>query len=169
MKLQFDNKEHSDAKLNKSISGILEKSILCSIATLGENNTSYIHTAYFAFSDKLDLYFLSDPNTQHCLNIEKNPSVAVAVSDSRQIWQEPKQGLQLLGTCQLARGASKISAEFNYIKRFVGYGDWIKVLTKQERKGFTSQFYTIKVDSVKIFDEPTFGEEVYITLKINRT
>lgn len=169
MNIRFDHKEHSDAKLNKSISGILEKSILCSIATLGTNNTSYIHTAYFAFNDKLDLFFLSDPTTQHCINIEKNPSIAIAVSDSRQIWQEPKQGLQLFGTCQLAKGTSKISAEYQYIKRFVGYGDWIKVLTEKERKGFTSKFYIIKIDSLKIFDEPTFGEEVYITLKIKRT
>jgi len=169
MNFHFDNKEHSDAKLNKSISGILEKSILCSIATLGKNNTSYIHTAYFAFNEKLELYFLSDPHTQHCVNIENNPSVAVAVSDSRQVWQKPKQGLQLFGTCQLARRTSKISSEYNYIKRFVGYRDWMKILTDQERKAFTSKFYIIKVDSVKIFDEPTFGEEVYITLKINRT
>ena len=168
MGIRFDHKDYSDAILNKSISDMLEKAILCSIATVGENNTSHIHTAYFAFTEELELYFLSDPKTQHCLNIEKNPCVAVAVYDSHQPWQEPKQGLQLFGTCHLAKGMSKMRAEYRYIKRFMGYGDWIKVLSDKERKAFRSKFYTIKVDSLKIFDEPTFGEEVYITLKIKR-
>ena len=168
MSLRFHSKEYSDSQLDKSISQILERTILCSIATVGKGNSSYIHTAYFAFNGKFELFFLSDPDTQHCLNIEKNPSVAVAVADSRQPWQELKQGLQLFGTCQITKGTTRITAEYAYIKRFVGYRDWVNVLSIAERKAFKSRFYIVKVQSIKLFDEPTFGEEVYIDLNPHR-
>jgi uncharacterized protein YhbP (UPF0306 family) len=168
MLLRFYSKEHSDLILNKSIFDLLKKSTQCSIATTWNNDLNYINTVYFSFNKNLELFFLSDPRTQHCRNILKNSWVSIAVSDSRQVWQEPKQGLQLFGTCRMTRGTSKIRAEYNYIKRFIGYRDWIKILTEKERRAFTSKFFIIKVEWLKIFDEPTFGEEVYITLKIRK-
>ncbi|MCX6132998.1 MAG: pyridoxamine 5'-phosphate oxidase family protein [Ignavibacteriales bacterium] len=168
MRISFAHEKYSDEELTESIRGILSQSELCSIATVKDKNTSYIHTAYFAFTDSLKLYFLSDPSTQHCVNIKKNPSVAVAIADNHQPWQEPKRGLQFLGTCKLAQGREKLSAQLSYVERFVSYKDWYSLLTKKDLLEFKSKFFVVDVHWVRLFDEPRFGEEVYITVVPNR-
>ena len=164
MVISFSHEKYSDEKLLESIKSILSSSDLCSIASIKDKKISYIHTAYFAFSDSLKLYFLSDPSTQHCKNVVKNPSVAVAVSDSHQPWQENKRGLQLFGTSKIAQGKENITAQVLYIQRFVGYKDWYTLLTKKDLLKFKSKFYVIEVEWMRLFDEPRFGEEVFITL-----
>ena len=166
MALSFTSADKSAGVLKRSIYGILAKTDLCSIATIKGKSQSYIHTAYFAYSKRLELFFLSGPQTQHCLNLKTNSSVAVAVYDSRQTWNRAKKGLQLWGSCAVAKGRKKTEAAYRYGKRFNAYRKWIASLSTEERSEFTSQFYVIKVKSMKIFDEAVFGEDAFVSLRL---
>jgi uncharacterized protein YhbP (UPF0306 family) len=165
--LKFSHPKYSDEELCASISKILNDNILSSIATIREG-TSYICTAYFCFNSSLDLYFFSEPTTQHCKNLESNPSVAVAICDSSQPWDNPKRGLQLFGTSRRAAGLEVEEALRRYLARFVGLGKWIKVVTDFDKGILNSRFYRISVNSIKLFDEITFGPENYITIEVRR-
>ncbi len=166
MSIYFKHREYPDSILNRSIWEILSGTELCAIATIQNKGRSYVNTAYFAYNQKLELFFLSDPESQHCINIRANSSVAVAVYNSRQAWARPKRGLQMFGTCSLAQKKKKTEAEYQYGRRFAGYKSWIRTLTKEEREALRSRFYVIRVSAVKIFDEPLFGEEVFIPLTL---
>lgn len=68
--------------LKIAIMDFLKSQHLMSLATLGKNiNTC---TVYYAPDDKFNLYFISEPDSNHCQNIAKNSSVAVAIADSAQ-------------------------------------------------------------------------------------
>ena len=75
----------SPQRIRKCVSRILaEATSLCSISTVAPGNRAHIYTAFVAVSRNLDLYFLSDPESLHCRNLEANPSMAMTIFDSRQ-------------------------------------------------------------------------------------
>ncbi len=167
LNINFNHPEYSNDKLNHSVSKILNSNILCSIASI-KDGESYIHTAYFNFNKKLDLYYISDPSTQHTLNIEKNPSVAVSVYDSNQPWDNSKCGLQIFGKCEFASNAKLIEGTMLYLKRFAGLKQWIQHPDDFIRGAINTRLFLITSTSLKLFDEETFGEEVFINLDFKR-
>ena len=56
----------SEERVRRSVFSILKENVLCSIATVIADNQSHINTAYFCYSDELELYFLQDPGSLHC-------------------------------------------------------------------------------------------------------
>jgi hypothetical protein len=71
---------------------LLNASTLCAIATLSSRDKAHINTAYFAWGDDLSCVWLSHPAAAHSQNLRANPSVAVAVYDSKQSWGKPRSG-----------------------------------------------------------------------------
>ena len=163
--MKFNNPSFTDEALNLSITKILSSNILCSIASINKSE-SYIHTAYFCFNDKLKLYFISDPSTQHTANIKSNPSVAIAIYDSKQPWDDNKRGLQIFGKCEIAKGTKLIDGTLHYLKRFAGLKQWIKHPDDFIKGAINSKMFVITPSRIKLFDEETFGEEVFIELNI---
>lgn len=163
--LKFANSEYEDEQLNESISDILDSNTLMSVATIVENR-SWIHTAYYCFNSTLELFMLTDPNAQHSKNVEKNSSVAIAISDSRQSWDENKKGLQIFGKCEKARGAKIAEALKLYVLRFAGLKEFVRHPDDFLRGAIHTRFYVIKPKSLKLFDETRFGEENFISLEI---
>jgi uncharacterized protein YhbP (UPF0306 family) len=164
--IKFNNSEYPDEKLNASISRILNENILGSVASIN-NNESYIHTAYFSYNKALELFFISDPATQHTFNIEKNPSVAIAIYDSKQPWDNNKCGLQIFGKCEIAKNTKLVEGTMLYLKRFAGLKQWIKHPDDFVKGAINSKMFLITPHSIKLFDEETFGEENFISLNIN--
>jgi uncharacterized protein YhbP (UPF0306 family) len=164
-KFKFDNTEYSDDDLNKSITNILNSNILCSIASIMENE-SYIHTAYYSFNDKLNFFYISDPETQHTKNIEVNQSVALSIYNSDQPWDNNKCGLQIFGKCEQATGSKLIDGTFLYLKRFAGLKQWIQHPDDFIKGAINSRMFVITPTWIKLFDEATFGEEVFISLQL---
>ena len=99
--LKFDQAEYPDKKLNDSITEILNDNYLMAVSTINKNE-SYINTAYYCFNEKMDLFMLTEPFKQHSKNVESNKSVALAIYDSHQPWDEHKRGLQVIGDCEIA-------------------------------------------------------------------
>jgi len=165
LKIDFKHPKYSNDELSKSILNILNENKLCSIATVNADGTSYINTAYFCFDEKLNFYILTDPNSQHCKNIEINNSVAMTVFDSHQPWDDDLQGLQINGKCKMAKGMHLINGTTRYLKRFAGLSELIKHPDDFAKGALKSRIYIIETNWIKLFDEKTFGEETYINLK----
>lgn len=168
LNFNFDHPEYSDEQLNGSISNILNSNELFSMASIN-NGKSYINTAYYCFNKNLNFFYISDPATRHTENILKNSSVAIAIFDSNQNWEKTKKGLQLFGNCTKASGKNLVEGTALYLKRFTGLKQWIQHPDDFIRGAINTQMYIINVESLKLFDENTFGEEIFITLNIKET
>lgn len=148
---------------------LLEQNILCSMATVPKRGKkAHINTAYFAYSKRPELFFCSYPESVHCQNLAENPSMAMTVYSSDQEWGKPKdQGLQFFGACFEAAGASRQEAEKIYGSRFKGYWKW-KLQLEKQMGAFPLKFYRFTHNEVKIFDEPSFGEAVWVRVTLGK-
>jgi uncharacterized protein YhbP (UPF0306 family) len=168
MEIQLVHPQYPSDKLTGIVINILKSVELCSMATVSSTGESYIHTAYFCFDAALNIYFISDPSTQHGQNIANNQTMAVAVFDTKQPWATPHRGLQIFGRCSMLGIVESARALSIHAVRFHAYRDYIKSLNPLELKALTFKFYVFRPDRVKIFDEPEFGEETFITAEIVR-
>ncbi len=169
--LDFGHPQYSNDMLNNSISEILSANTLLSMANIrkgGSGWDSWICTAFYAFSSSLDLYILTPADTQHIRNLKDNNAVAVAIYDSHQEPTKQKRGLQIFGFCEQASGLKLVDGYRRYASRFVWLPDFVKQPEDFAKGIIQSRLYAISPTVVKIFDEPSFGEEVWITLSLRR-
>jgi uncharacterized protein YhbP (UPF0306 family) len=152
----------------RSVFKILENTALCSMATVSADGRPHINTAYFSYSDALELYFLSHPESLHCRNLSSNPSTAVAVFSSIQRWIDPGEGVQLFGAGEQTSGSSAREAERSYTKRFDAYATWRSALKRGDVAN-EYRFYRFRPSELKIFDESTFGDGVFLRARIERS
>src|SRR3989338_6476815 len=171
MKIEFVNAEYQSDRLGKSIFSIMETTKLWSMATADPKGESHINTAFFCYNNILELYFLSDISTKHCQNLEKNPEAAVAIYSTD---QEPGscklRGLQLFGQCSLTKGKENAKASLCYAKRFFSFKKFLKTAGRKDIKEFTSiyKLYVFRPKEIKVFDEPEFGEETFVSVQVIR-
>jgi uncharacterized protein YhbP (UPF0306 family) len=159
--LSIVTKGPSERRLRGSVFRILEEDVLCSIATVTADNRAHINTAYFSYSDQLEIYFLSHPDSLHCRNLSANPSAGMAIFSSSQVWTEPGLGVQLFGTCSPAKGAQATKAERLYGGRFPAYGRWRENLAEDD-VAREYCLYRFLVERLKLHDEGAFGDGVFI-------
>src|SRR5687768_6870779 len=82
----IDRPAVSEGGLRQGVLRVLTTNVLCSMATVTPDGRAHINTAYFSYSDKLELYFWSHPGSLHCRNLLRNPSMAMTVFSSAQEW-----------------------------------------------------------------------------------
>lgn len=161
--LQLDASSISKEEAIKSINEVLGKNKLCAIASIRENNKSYIHTAFYVFTDGLELFFLSEPCSQHSLNFENNSSTAISIYDSNQVWGKELLGIQLFGKCEGAKGKDVIKGYYLYAKRYNDFVSWIKHPDELISGIAETKLYKFTTEALKIFDEKRFGKDEYVT------
>ena len=83
----------------------LQSQNLVAIAT--KNDKLWVSVVYYVIDDKLNLYFLSEPTTEHCQNIQKNEEVACAIYNSKQKVTDKKVGIQLCGKASKVNNLGK--------------------------------------------------------------
>ncbi len=164
-----DQRKFSEGRARRSILRILRANVLCSMATVTKKNRAHINHAYFCYSPDLEVYFLSDPSSLHCRNLETNSSMAITIFNSSQKWGGSDRGMQLFGTCREARGRQASKAEHSYAKRFRSYGKWRASLSQDERRLFRYRFYHFVPTQVKILDEREFGVGAFVIAALKRT
>ena len=155
----------SPAQVLQSVFRILQTNVLCSMATVTPAGQAHINTAYFSYSDDLELVFLSHPASLHCRNISANSSMAMAVFSSAQKWGGPDQGLQFFGACHPA--AESLPAQEVYVNRFPGYRIWYQELGAED-PGREYRFYRFLPSQVKVFDETGLGGGLFVQANIMR-
>ena len=135
-------------RIERAAFRLLDASRLCAISTVSPGTTAHVNTVYFVWNQDFDVFWLSDPAA----------STAIAVYDSRQVWDEPDRGIQLFGAAsQLAANASA-HAESLYAARFPGYAT-------HDLGAY--RFYRFRTARLKVFDEPAFGAGVFVTATIH--
>lgn len=159
----------SEGRVKGSILRILRGNVLCSMSTVAGGHRAHINTAYFCYSEDLELYFLSDPSSVHCRNLSTNSSMAMTVFSSSQKWGGPDRGMQLFGTCSELRERQATKAEQLYTKRFPSYGEWMAGLSKNDQlRAFRYRFYRFLPRKVKVLDEAKFGGAVFVIAAVRR-
>ena len=172
MTIQSLEKRFSDERIRRSIFRILRENVLCSMSTVGPGNRPHINTAYFCHTSDLELYFLSDPSSQHCRNLERSPSLAMTVFRSAQEWGGYDRGIQLFGTCRRTHGRGAREAERVYAARFSPYAKWMKGRGPAERRQAallrSYAFFRFLPSRIKILDEREFGGAIFVTAAVSR-
>lgn len=161
------NSNYMQVDLLQSINHILESNTLLAMSSL-TGSQSYINTAYFSYNCKLELFILTEHSTIHAQNIEKNSSVAAAIWMDSGIYGENLQGIQLFGTCEKVSAFKMIDALNNYNTRFPTFAQIIKHPTDFAKGLVKSRLYVIKIEKIKLIDEPKFGRRNYISLSIKK-
>lgn len=164
MAIRLINPHHPTEKLDDSITHLLNVNMLCDVATVNENGTPHINTAFFAYDEDWTLCFLSDPDSIHARNIARKPDVAVSIYDGRQIWGGAHTGLQIFGTCERLTGDAEAKAREMYAQRFLLYADFAAGKAPGGDGGESPfakyVFYGVTPSLVKVLDELAFGDEV---------
>jgi uncharacterized protein YhbP (UPF0306 family) len=137
---------------------LLDASTLCAIASVSPQGRAHVNTAYFAWSEDLQLVWLSARRAGHSRNIRANSAVAIAVYDSSQTWGTPDRGIQLFGEAREVDGPSDSDAEAVYGRRFPGYR------SSDFASGYS--FYGFRPRRIKVFDEPALGAGVFVTARV---
>lgn len=164
----FNHNDYEDNKLNESISDIVSKTNLLSMSTVRPNGTAHINTSFFSYDNKLNLYYISSPNTEHTTNILTNSSVAATIFNSNlQFWKDDMQGIQIFGNSCKTKMIELPKATATFIRRFPVFASLVSNPEDFSKKAVEVRMYTIKPIRIKLFDETRFGEEVFIDLELN--
>ena len=88
------------------------------LATSGPDGVPHAADVYFAADEELNLYFFSDPLSQHGVDIARNGSAAVTIHPDCQGW-EGIRGLQLRGEVGRVESGMEWDLTWNrYVAKF---------------------------------------------------
>lgn len=136
---------------------LLDASALCAIATVAPRGRAHVNTAYFAWSPRFELVWISDPRAGHSGNVRGRATAAVAVYDSTQAWDGSDRGIQLFGTAAELAGPAATDAARVYARRFPDYRE-------SELSGY--RIYLFRPRRIKLFDEQALGAGVFVTASL---
>lgn len=114
---------------------------------------------YFAWNTRFEVLWISDPDSRHSRNLVANPSAAVTIYDSHQIWGRPDRGIQLFGTAAAVTGSSVREAERIYSARFPSHDP-------SEPDAYP--YYRFRARAVKLFYERLLGPGTLVTARVTR-
>ena len=159
---------HSAIALRPLVQGILDEVALCTMSTVNQDGIAHINTAFFCADSEWRMFFVSSEDAKHSKNIEARSSMAVAVFHSDQAWDDWKTGLQLFGTCAVARGRDAVLGAKLYKKRFPAYAMWLHALGQGVGHSSASPFFIFIPESLKVLHEEVLGEETFVTITLSR-
>lgn len=170
-------------KMKETVLQYLKEHYTMTIAT-ARDETPWAASVFYA-SDGFTLYFLSDPDSRHSMDIAQNPVVAITVNEDYHDWRKIK-GIQMEGKAELvvtedetakavATYVNKYSFTAAYLKfisspfpKITGYLD--KLLSKLPfvpglPTTFTVRFYKVTPTRVRFIDnEKGFAHHQEFTL-----
>lgn len=158
----LDDENYSLSEARESLQEIAEENELLALATVSENSEAFNATAFYVFDDDFNFYILTEPDTDHAENLEQNPSISLSIYDSRQSWSDQKKGLQVFGQAEKVSRENMEKVLELYLERFPGLGEWVS--EPEEMGNIDSEFYVIRPERIKIFDEKEFGTETWVNI-----
>ncbi|MFG3284113.1 pyridoxamine 5'-phosphate oxidase family protein [Streptomyces sp. NPDC048111] len=156
--------------VTESIDCLLDSTRLLSMATVGDDGAPWSHNAYFAYDFDLHLYCLTRPASGHARNLANSAGrVAVTVADTAQAGTPgTRQGLQLRGHCQVARGAQLARGAEAFGARFPVFAAAARAATEPDPTGSALRLHVFAAQEFKVFDERAFGPDTWISGRIHR-
>lgn len=157
----MSEKKTTNEEIIAAAKEIMQNNIVATLCTSVGNET-HANNIYFAYNNDLEIVFVSDKDTKHAENIEKNGKVSIVVYNAPVAYGSNHQGVQIQGICTLASGLNLVECWHLYTKRFPVYATMIKNVDQIANKLVKSRIFTVKVTSLKILDVPTFGKEFHV-------
>jgi len=157
MAIERSNRRFAVTRIAATARELLDASTLCTIATVTPAGRAHVNTAYFGWSPDLEIVWLSEPRADHSRNLRANDSVAIAVYDSSQFWDEPDRGIQLFGTARETEGDAADQARVVYTARFPRFA-------ATDLRAY--RFYRFRPRRLKLFDERTLGPNTFVTARV---
>jgi hypothetical protein len=133
----------------------MNASPLCALATVSPGGRAHINHMYFAWNDRFEIFWISDPDSIHSRNLTKNRSASVTVYASNQVWGRPDRGIQLFGSAALA--PAKLAAGV--------YGGRFKDFDPESND---LPYYGFRPRTVKLFDERSLAPGTLVTARVTR-
>ena len=146
--------------MNKNKPQLLEylKSLnFMSVATY--NKHLWAASVYYVVDKDFNLYFISQPDTEHCQDILKNSEVACTIADSRQKVTAKKVGVQLYGTAKQLTAMEKLKWMLAFWNRMNPGVASVINLKNIQNKVIKSRAYQITPKKIKWFNEELYGSE----------
>jgi uncharacterized protein YhbP (UPF0306 family) len=154
-------------RVTQSVVAILDTCDLLALSTVTPEGKPYANTAYFAYTHALDIVIYTPPSTQHARNLEADPAAAAAIYRADQPVGADLQGLQVFGEMRKAIGSVGDAAFAAYATRFSWLAEAATSIEEADGK-FESRLYVMRVDTLKLFDEPVFGKETWVSARVER-
>lgn len=115
------------------------------LATVGANGEPHAADVYFAADSNLNLFFFSDPESQHCQDVTLNPSAGATIHPECSAWREIR-GLQLRGTVSAVTDPEEWERAWElYQTKFPFVAEFRSVIDQ-------NQLYIFKPDWVRLVD-----------------
>src|SRR5213083_2196505 len=153
MTVERRSRRFSSLQLQRVARRLMDASPLCSLATVSPRGRAHINHMYFAWNQLFEVFWISDADSIHSRNLARNPSAAVTVYASNQVWGRPDRGIQLFGTA----GVTNISeAARVYGKRFRDF----------DPDGNDLPYYRFRPRTVKLFDERSLAAGTLVTARV---
>ena len=154
MTIERRSRRFSSVSLERVARKLMNASPLCALATVSAGGRAHVNHMYFAWSDRFEVVWISDPDSLHSRNLTRNSSAAVTVYASNQVWGRADRGIQLFGAAGLAsRGARRI-----YGRRFTDY----------DADADDLPVYRFRPRTVKLFDERSLAPGTLVTARVTR-
>lgn len=157
MTVERRSRRFSSERLERLARRLMDAAPLCSLATISPGGKAHINHMYFAWTRRFEVCWISDPDSRHSRNLFINPSAAVTIYDSHQIWGRPDRGIQLFGTAGVVSGSSAAEAERAYSHRFPVYDSTLPD---------AYPYYRFRTRRVKLFYERLIGPGTLVTARV---
>ncbi|TMD73756.1 MAG: pyridoxamine 5'-phosphate oxidase family protein [Chloroflexi bacterium] len=155
MTVERRSRRFSTAVLERVARRLMNASPLCSLATVTPGGRAHINHMYFAWTDRFEVVWISDPDSLHSRNLTGNRSAAVTIYASNQVWGKPDRGIQLFGTAAVTASPEAPRA---YGKRFRDFDAGSNDLP----------YYRFRPRTVKLFDERSLAGGTLVTARVTR-
>ena len=143
-------------EVEKKAAEILGRVKLGTIGLTQRDGTPHVFTAFIAADERLDVYFISGRGSGHGDLLREEREAAMAVYDSRQEWDDWKEGIQMWGRLRLVEGEEE--GRRCYERRFPEYKAWLEGEGKGSEK---AEVYRYEWDRVRVLAEAEWGEEEF--------
>jgi hypothetical protein len=147
------SRRFSAARLEQVARRLMNTSSLCALATVTPAGRAHINHMYFAWNDRLEVFWYSDQDSIHSRNLSRSPTAAITIYDSGQINGRPDRGIQLFGTAAVASGEEPSRV---YGRRFRGV----------DPSAYTA--YRFRTRTAKLFDERALAPGTLVTARVTR-
>ena len=125
------------------------------LSTLGENGSPAAAALFYAEDPDLNLYFISDSQSEHSSNLEHSTKVAVVIAADGQDWKE-LNGVQMKGNCAKLKDKDRTRADTHYLSKF----SFVLQNSMLRNKIEQSDFYVIKPEWIRVTDNrPSFADK----------
>ena len=145
-----------------AVSRILSENELCSMASVGADQTAHCNTAFFCRNGLHELFFISHVDSKHARNYHANAASTWTVFSTQQVWGKPLAGLQLRGRTAVAGPIESLRGVKAYSSRFPGFAESVLTTPISDVISGDYRFFRFTPTELTLFDEAEFGEETYV-------